>query len=604
MIGESPVKVEVLGADEIMEDATEKPSNMTQVLTETAGIGSQQTSANSGNISIKIQGLDGKYTQILKDGFPVFGGFFSGLSLMQVPPLDLKQVELIKGSSSSLYGSDAIAGIINLVSKLPGNEEELTVLANINQKKGGDLDLYFSEKFNDLGFTFLSNNTLQMAVDVNNDGFSDISEVRTFVLNPKFLFDINENSSLILGLNGIFEKRIGGDMTVLASSEPDQSFYSETNESKRFFYHLKYENKIDEDENVIIKNSISFFDRMITVPGYLFSGKQLSSYTEMSYLFRLSNHMVVSGINLNTDSYNDNSGLNRDFDSYLVGMFAQDDWRLRKDLTGQFGARLDYHKNYGLIFIPKISLKYDLNENIFSRVSLGTGYRRPTIFDSESESLLYQNILPISESVHPEKSVNVNLDIDYRVVLPHELMISMNQAFFFTSIKDPVLLDSGANTQYRYYSNFSGYNYSSGAESNFRINYERMNLFLAYTYTNSYYKFPEKKEETTFNPSHRLIANAMYEIEGVFKAGIEAFFLSRQYVGNGEYGRAYWLFGFIIEKNIEHFSFILNCENATNVMQSNFGQTVLPPRESPKFLPLYAPIDGIMLNFLIKYNYK
>jgi iron complex outermembrane receptor protein len=114
-IEDIPIRVEVIGDEEIVEEASIKPSNISKLLLESPSIQSQQTSATNGNVSIRLQGLDGKYTQILKDGFPLYGGFAQGLSVTQIPPLDLRQVEIIKGSSSSLYGSDAIAGIINLI---------------------------------------------------------------------------------------------------------------------------------------------------------------------------------------------------------------------------------------------------------------------------------------------------------------------------------------------------------------------------------------------------------------------------------------------------------------------------------------------------------
>ena len=118
-IEEIPTRIEFLGAEELEEKAVMNSTNIAMLLRESTGIQMQQTSANSANQSIRIQGLGGRYTQILKDGFPLFGGFSSGLSIMQIPPLDLKQVEVIKGSASTLYGGGAIAGLINLVTKKP-----------------------------------------------------------------------------------------------------------------------------------------------------------------------------------------------------------------------------------------------------------------------------------------------------------------------------------------------------------------------------------------------------------------------------------------------------------------------------------------------------
>src|SRR5690606_16234400 len=129
-IDDVPTRVETLSGEELEEKGNMKPGDIRMLLNETTGIQTQQTSATSYNSSIRIQGLDGKYTQLLKDGLPLYSGFSGGLSLMQIVPLDLKQVEVIKGASSTLYGGGAIAGLVNLVSKTPEEEHRLDFMLN------------------------------------------------------------------------------------------------------------------------------------------------------------------------------------------------------------------------------------------------------------------------------------------------------------------------------------------------------------------------------------------------------------------------------------------------------------------------------------------
>src|SRR5882762_5274267 len=124
-IKNTPTRVEVIAEEEVHEEATMRPGDIRMLLAESTGIQTQQTSATTGNASIRIQGMDGRYTQILKDGFPVYSGAANGLGLLQTPPLDLKQVEIIKGSSSTLYGGGAVAGLINLITKTPNDKREL-----------------------------------------------------------------------------------------------------------------------------------------------------------------------------------------------------------------------------------------------------------------------------------------------------------------------------------------------------------------------------------------------------------------------------------------------------------------------------------------------
>ncbi|MDE6121870.1 MAG: TonB-dependent receptor, partial [Duncaniella dubosii] len=141
-----PTRVEFIGSEELEEKSLMKPGDIRMLLSESTGIQTQQTSAISGNSLIKIQGLDGKYTQILKDGFPAFSGAAAGLGLLQTPPLDLRQVEIIKGSSSTLYGGGAIAGLVNLVSKTPEEKRDFQIQLNGTTAKGLDVNSFYGER--------------------------------------------------------------------------------------------------------------------------------------------------------------------------------------------------------------------------------------------------------------------------------------------------------------------------------------------------------------------------------------------------------------------------------------------------------------------------
>ena len=133
-----------------------KPGDIRMMLNESTGIQTQQTSATSNNSTIRIQGLDGKYTQIIRDGFPLYSGFSEGLGLLQIPPLDLKQVEVIKRSSSTLYGGGAIAGLVNLISKIPKDKRELDFIVNGTSALGLDASGFYSQKSKKMGTTLFA----------------------------------------------------------------------------------------------------------------------------------------------------------------------------------------------------------------------------------------------------------------------------------------------------------------------------------------------------------------------------------------------------------------------------------------------------------------
>ena len=282
-IGDIPTRIETIVAGELEERSVMQPGNIKMLLSESTGIQTQQTSATSASTSIRIQGLDGKYTQLLKDGFPIYSGFASGLSILQIPPLDLKRVEVIKGSASTLYGGGAIAGLINLVTKEPLNKREISFLANVNQTGALDLSGYYGDKFKKWGFTLFTARNSQAAFDRNKDGLSDIPEYKRYTFNPR-AFYYSHSTTVSLGLNTSFEDRTGGDMQVIAGNGDATHTYFEKNKSRRYATQFKIEKKLANKSILTAKNSIGYFARDISLSDYNFSGTQLASYSEINIL--------------------------------------------------------------------------------------------------------------------------------------------------------------------------------------------------------------------------------------------------------------------------------------------------------------------------------
>src|SRR6185369_16019222 len=191
-IRDIPTRVEFVAGEELDEKANMKPGDIRMVLNESTGITTQQTSATSANASIRIQGLDGRYTQILKDGSPLYAGFSGGLGLLQTPPLDLKQFEVIKGSSSTLYGGGAIAGLVNLISKTPQEERELNFHIDITSAGGLNTSGFYGQKFKKAGITLFASRNSNSAYDPSDVGLTAIPKFERYTVNPKLFFYIKE----------------------------------------------------------------------------------------------------------------------------------------------------------------------------------------------------------------------------------------------------------------------------------------------------------------------------------------------------------------------------------------------------------------------------
>ncbi|HYC28350.1 MAG TPA: TonB-dependent receptor plug domain-containing protein, partial [Chitinophagaceae bacterium] len=296
-IANIPTRVEVISGEELTEKGNMRPGEIRMLLSESTGIQVQQTSATSFNAGIRIQGLDGRYTQMLRDGYPLYAGFAGGLSIMQIAPLDLRQVEVIKGSASTLYGGGAIAGLVNLISKTPGDERELSFLANGTSAGGLDLSAFYSERYGKAGLTVFASRNSNAPYDPADIGLTAIPKFERYTVNPR-LFLYGSKTSADLGVTYITEDRTGGSMQYIKEGGAG---YFEHNNTDRFITQLGISHRMNEKAVLQFKNSYSRFDRVITVPNYRFDALQQSSFSELTWTRRGVKADWVIGSNLLTE---------------------------------------------------------------------------------------------------------------------------------------------------------------------------------------------------------------------------------------------------------------------------------------------------------------
>src|SRR5688572_9538025 len=300
-INDIPTRVEFVAGEELDEKANMKPGDIRMVLNESTGITTQQTSATSANASIRIQGLDGRYTQILKDGFPLYAGFSSGLGLLQTPPLDLKQFEVIKGSASTLYGGGAIAGLVDLISKTPGEERELKLHFDVTSAGGLNTSGFYGKKFGKAGLTLFASRNSNSAFDPDDTILTAIPRFERYTANPKLFLYINSKTNLNLGVNFTTEERLGGDIAYIKGNNPS-GFY-EKNNTDRISSQISFDHEFGDHEHIAVKNSVGHFRRVILGNAYTFGGTQTSSFTEITYSAHGEQKEWIAGLNLVTDNF-------------------------------------------------------------------------------------------------------------------------------------------------------------------------------------------------------------------------------------------------------------------------------------------------------------
>ena len=448
-ISDIPTRVETISGEELTEKGNMKPGDIRMLLNESTGIQTQQTSATSYNSSIRIQGLDGRYTQILRDGFPLYSGFSGGLSLMQVAPLDLKQIEVIKGSSSTLYGGGAIAGLVNLVSKTPTAKRELSFLGNGTSAGGLDLSGFYSQKFKKVGVTVFGSRNTGRAYDPADIGLTAIPKFERYTINPR-LFLYGHKTTADVGISYITEDRIGGSMAFIKSGTAG---FFEKNNTDRITTQAQITHRINDKSQLNFKHSYSRFDRFIQIPTYAFKGLQQSTFSEATYSINSGKADWVIGANYVTDDFKESRQSNNALRNYhynTLGAFIQNTWSPSPKFTLETGIRGDYVEQFGFELLPRISAMLKVSPKLTVRLGGGLGYKTPTVFNEEAEKTQFQNILPINQSLtQNERSAGGNFDMNYRTKIG-EVGVSLNQLFFYTRLNRPLVLTTAANGNYQF----------------------------------------------------------------------------------------------------------------------------------------------------------
>ncbi|NID13118.1 TonB-dependent receptor [Fibrivirga algicola] len=622
-IDDLPIKVEVLGEEDMNEEAAIMPGNVSGILGDISIIHIQRTSLTTGNQGIRMQGLDPKYTQILRDGLPLFEGFSGNLGVLQIPPLDLKQVEIVKGSASTLYGGGAIGGLINLVSRRPKNERELTAILNRSTLKETNLNAYYAEQWSTkLGMTFFGGYTNQAAVDVNGDGYADAPLIKQVTVHPRFFLTPTERTQFNVGYTLVDEKRTGGDVEAIYGHSASRTYLVD-NTSQRHTIDATLNQSLGRANTLTARGTVSYFDRTQTDNGYRFAGKQVSGYFEGVDYLQLGSHALVGGVNLTTEQFRKATGDSTrivDYTYQTLGAFVQDDYQVGI-VTFQGGLRLDRHNVFGTFFLPRLSMLIKPTNHWSVRTSVGTGYKTPNTFSNLTgadarTSLNYRYLLPISTSTRPERSLGVNMDIAYQGTIGEQLTIQLDQAFYYTTISNPVVAVTAAGStsanQQTILQNAAYDIRSIGTDTYLRMEYNELEFYLGYNHT-AIQRGAVVRQGTDvtpvgantflpYSPRDKFSLTLAYSVPDKWRWGIESSWVGNQYLYDNKLVPDYWFWAASIERKFGLVSLVLNAENLFNVQQIQYSDVVTGSRTNPSTAPLWAPQEGRIVNLALRYK--
>ena len=586
-------RVEVIAGGEISENISMKPGEIKMLLNESNGINTQVTSATSGTANLRLQELEGRYTQVLQDGLPIYAGLAEGLSLVQIAPLNLKQVEIIKGASSTLYGGGAITGLINLVTKTPGDHPELNILANASSAKGLDLSGFYSARNKHLGTTLFASRNSNSPFDPGQTGFTAIPKFTRYTLSPR-AFYYSSKTTADAGLSLVTENRLGGSTAFINQGQPG---YYENNGSTRLTARLTVVHHATQGITINFKNSYSYFNRTLAVPGYSFQGIQHAWYSELNGTFGTERSLFITGITVNFDNFQEpgrRADSSRDYRYFTTGFFLQHAWTISPLLSIQTGLRLDYTAPFGTAGLPQLSLLTHPGKVLTIRVGGGLGYKIPSLFTEAAEEIHFRNIARINTATTGyEKSAGGSADVTARFSVA-DLRVWLNPLIFYTRINNPLVLDQSGNGAA--FHNANGWVDSKGAEFNIRLALDDIHLYTGYVYTIAQNHFDGNTSPYALAPRQRIHFDGVYEQDKKFRVALEAYYTGTQSLNDGTTGRSYWTFGALAEKSWTHLSVFVNSENLGNVRQSKWETLYAGPADQPVFKDIYAPLEGITVN--------
>lgn len=590
---DSPLHVEVVGQDEINEELAMRPGDISMMLNEMGGMRVQTTSPGLGAASVRVQGMRGRYTAFLSDGLPLFGQQGAGLGLLQIPPMDLGQLEIIKGNASALYGTSAMAGVVNLISRRPTKEPIREFLFNRSSLGATDGSMFFGSQLTEKwGATLLAGGFGQQEQDLNGDGWADVAKYGRGVIRPRMFWD-NKNGGTAVLTGGItYENRTGGTTPGSVLSVTGKP-YIEALKTARYDLGGNVQWVLGGKYVLSTRFAASDQDHRHQFGTDVEKDRNDLLFGEVSLRGTAYKNTWVAGFADERDAYRPHDVPRFAYTYVEPGIFGQDDIEVAPWLSLSASARVDFHNVYGTFFSPRVSALIR-KAGWTSRVSVGQGHFAPTPLTEETEAAglaLLQQPNPLKA----ERGRTASIDLS-RSFGP----VSVSSTLFGSNIDQPVYVDRG--TVYEIV-NLLGPTRNRGVELLATYRKAPFTVTSTYTYVHTSELEPVVgRVPVALTPNHNFGIVGMWEKEGKSRIGLECYYTGEQRLEYNPYrdvSRPYVLIGAMGEQKIAtHVKLFLNLENLTNVRQTRWDPLLLPGRESDGrwTVDAWAPLDGRVFN--------
>lgn len=593
-VQDEPIRVEVIDREEIEEKLLMTPGNIAMLVAETGGLRVQVTSTALGAANVRVRGLEGRYTQLLADGLPLYGGQASSIGLLQIPPTDLGQVEVIKGAASALYGPSALGGVINLVSRRPGDAPASEYLLNATTRNGQDATAYAAAPLgNGWSASITGGAHRQHDQDLDGDGWIDMPGFERFTVRPRLFREGADGATLFATIGAMAEDRDGG--TLPGRVAPDGRPFPQLQDTTRLDAGLVASAPVDGLGTAHLRVSGMTQEHRHVFGEVVEEDRHRTLFGEASLAGGSDATSWVAGLAFQLDDYRSEAFSAFNYSYTVPGLFAQVEHDLRDDLTLAGSARADFHSDYGSRLSPRLSLLYRPGRWTV-RASAGRGFFAPTPFVDETEAAGLSRLEPLGD-LRAEVADTASLDIGYALG-----STEVNASLFAARVDDAVRLDPTGPASARLVT-VDGATRTRGVELLVRRRWGEFTVTGSYVHLRATEPDPSGAGRRAVARTPRDTGGlvAIWEPEGRGRLGLEAYYTGRQELDDNPYrtrGRPYVELGVLGEIVLGRASLFLNAENILNVRQTRYDPVLRPTRapDGRWTVDAWAPTDGFVLN--------
>ena len=485
---DSPIPIEVYSAEFFKANPT--PS-LFESMQNVNGVRPQLNCNVCNTGDIHINGLEGPYTMILIDGMPIVSGLSTVYGLTGIPQALIERVEIVKGPASTLYGSEAVGGLVNIITKKPINAPIFT--ADVFSSNWLDINTDLGFKFNAgkkaqslVGINYFN---YQNKIDQNNDNFTDVTLQNRISVFNKWMINRKDNRLFSFAGRYIYEDRWGGEMNWTPEFRGGDSIYGESIYTSRWELFGTYQLPIE--EKVMFQFSGNGHDQNSVYGNVSYNAQQLIGFGQLTWFKSLGKrHDLLIGAAYRYTFYDDNTPATEMVDSLgggsnpsitiLPGIFIQDEIKLNEQHKLLIGMRYDKNSVHGNVYTPRFNYKYNSTNKLnILRIGGGNGYRVANVFTEDHAALTGARTVEFVDELKPETSWNANINFEKKLYIHNKTYVGVDVTGFYTYFSNKIIPDYETDPNKIIYSNLEGNSISKGVSMNVDVEFDNGLKILA-----------------------------------------------------------------------------------------------------------------------------